>query len=53
MAGINHLLFGTDAPYASQVEAGQDLAALGLSLDDQLAIERENALRLLPTLRRA
>jgi predicted TIM-barrel fold metal-dependent hydrolase len=53
MAGITHLLFGTDVPYANAVEAVQDLAALGLSRSDQLAIERDNALRLLPSLQPA
>ena len=51
MAGIGQLLFGTDYPYWDAEVTVETLTALGLSEGDLRAIERDNALRLLPSLK--
>lgn len=48
----SQLLFGTDSPIRSSEEQAKALAAYGLSAGDLRAIERENARRLLPQLRK-
>ncbi len=45
---MSHLLFGTDFPFWSPETTIKGLAALKLSAADLQAIERDNALRLLP-----
>ena len=46
------LLFGTDVPYVKPESTVDGLAGLGLSAADIRAIEYENALRLMPSLKR-
>jgi len=46
------LLFGTDIPYMRAESTVSDLAELGLSATDIRAIECENALRIMPSLKR-
>jgi 6-methylsalicylate decarboxylase len=49
---VSQVLFGTDFPSGGSIEAGvKGLADCGFSAGDLLAIERENALRLLPRLK--
>ncbi len=50
MAGVTQLLHGTDYPYWSTGVTAAGLAKLGLAADDIEAIERGNALRLMPGL---
>ena len=45
---MSHLLFGTDFPFWSPETTIKGLAGLKLSAADLRAIERDNALRLLP-----
>jgi predicted TIM-barrel fold metal-dependent hydrolase len=47
---LSHLLFGSDFPFWSPDTTIKGLAALKLSAADLRAIERDNALRLLPGL---
>ena len=47
---MSHLLFGTDYPFWSPETTVKGLAGLKLSAADLQAIERDNALKLLPTL---
>lgn len=47
------ILLGTDFPFRTGPENVTGLATCGLSADDLRAIERDNALRLLPGLVRA
>jgi predicted TIM-barrel fold metal-dependent hydrolase len=49
---MTHLLFGTDFPFWSPETTIKGLAGLKLSASDLQAIERGNALRLLPALPR-
>ena len=44
------ILYGTDYPYRTAAEENGGLSAQGFAAKDLLAIERENALRLLPRL---
>jgi predicted TIM-barrel fold metal-dependent hydrolase len=46
------LLFGTDIPYMKAESTVTSLGELGLSVSDIRAIESENALRIMPSLRR-
>jgi len=50
-AGISQLLYGTDFPYWPADTTASGLADLGLSPSDLQAIERDNALALLPRLK--
>jgi predicted TIM-barrel fold metal-dependent hydrolase len=50
MAGITQLLHGTDFPYWETGITAKGLAALGLPAAELAAVERENALRLMPSL---
>jgi predicted TIM-barrel fold metal-dependent hydrolase len=44
----SQILFGTDYPYVSVTEHTADLATSGLSAMDLAAVERDNAVRLMP-----
>jgi predicted TIM-barrel fold metal-dependent hydrolase len=50
LASLSHVLFGTDFPFRPGAEAVAGLAAYGFAAADLQAIERENALALLPRL---
>jgi predicted TIM-barrel fold metal-dependent hydrolase len=50
LSGISQLLYGTDFPYWPTETTGAGLAQLGLSSTDLRAVERDNALRLMPQL---
>lgn len=52
LATPSRLLFGSDTPYLRIEETVSELAGLGLAAVDLQAIERENALALLPALAR-
>ena len=45
---VSQIVFGTDFPYRSGVEGVEGLAAYGISTADIMAIERGNALNLMP-----
>jgi predicted TIM-barrel fold metal-dependent hydrolase len=47
---VSQVLFGTDYPYVKITENAADLTGAGLASTELKAIERENALRLLPRL---
>ncbi len=47
---VSHLLFGTDFPFWSPETTVKGLAGLKLSAADLQAIERDNALKLMPSL---
>jgi 6-methylsalicylate decarboxylase len=49
---VSRLLFGTDIPYMRAESTVEGLAELGLSDLDRRAIECENALRIMPSLKR-
>ena len=49
---MSHLLFGTDFPFWAPETTIKGLAGLKLSAADLQAIERDNALKLLPGLPR-
>jgi 6-methylsalicylate decarboxylase len=51
LASLPHVLFGTDFPFRPGAEAVAGLAAYKFAATDLHAIERENALALLPRLR--
>ena len=53
LAGISQLLYGTDFPYWPSETTGAGLAQLGLAAAELRAVERDNALRLLPRLARS
>jgi predicted TIM-barrel fold metal-dependent hydrolase len=48
---VSQVLFGTDYPYVTVVENAADLMKAGLSAAELGAIDRENALRLMPQLK--
>jgi len=48
LAGSSQIVFGTDVPYGTSAAIGQALEACGLSREELRAINRENALRILP-----
>ena len=48
LAGSSQIVFGTDVPYGTSAAIGQALEACGLSRKELRAINRENALRILP-----
>ena len=47
---VSQILFGTDFPFRTSMDHVRGLAAYGFSAADLRAIERDNALRLLPSL---
>lgn len=49
---MSNLLFGTDFPFWKPEETIEGLESLGLSAADQMAIDRGNALKLMPNLPR-
>ena len=53
IAPVSQLLYGTDYPFRDGAEVNAGLAAYGFSASDLRAIDRENALRLLPRLKQA
>jgi predicted TIM-barrel fold metal-dependent hydrolase len=48
LAGASQIVFGTDVPYGTSAAIGQALELCGLSREELRAINRENALRILP-----
>ncbi len=55
LVGADHVLFGSDYPFAPEIVTGMTvdgLAASAYSVDELAAIERTNALQLLPTVTR-
>lgn len=50
MAGISQLLFGSDYPFWASEVTVKSVVELGLSAGDLSAIERDNALRMMPQL---
>ncbi len=50
MAPLDHILFGTDYPFVSVAEGVNDLGEDSLSAAERAAIDRSNALALLPRL---
>jgi len=50
---LSQVLFGNDFPYRRSDEPLTGLRKCGFSTEDQKAIERENALRLVPRLKKA
>ena len=51
MVSISQVLYGTDYPFRDGAEVNRGIADWGFAAADQQAIERANALRLLPQLR--
>jgi predicted TIM-barrel fold metal-dependent hydrolase len=49
---ISQVLFGTDFPFRTSIEHVEALFSYGFSAEDLRAIEHENAMRLLPSLKR-
>jgi predicted TIM-barrel fold metal-dependent hydrolase len=52
LVSVSQVLYGTDFPFRGCLENIEGLNAYGFGPDDLRAIERENALRILPRLRR-
>jgi predicted TIM-barrel fold metal-dependent hydrolase len=48
---VSQVVFGTDFPYRTAADHVKGLAEYGFSASDLQAIDRENALRLLPRLK--
>src|SRR5262245_19393486 len=53
MVSISQVMYGTDYPFRDGAEVNQGIAGYGFSAADIRAIERDNALALLPRLARA
>jgi predicted TIM-barrel fold metal-dependent hydrolase len=53
MVTISQLLYGTDFPFRDGAEVNEGIAAYGFSAADIRAIDRDNALKLLPRLKTA
>jgi 6-methylsalicylate decarboxylase len=51
MVSISQVLYGTDYPFRNGAEVNRGIADWGFAAAEQQAIERDNALRLLPRLR--
>jgi len=51
MVSISQVLYGTDYPFRDGAEVNRGIADWGFAADDQRAIERGNALNLLPRLK--
>jgi predicted TIM-barrel fold metal-dependent hydrolase len=51
MVSISQVMYGTDYPFRDGAEVNRGIADWGFSAPDLRAIERENALRLLPRIR--
>jgi len=51
MVSISQVLYGTDYPFRDGAEVNRGIAEWGFTAADQRAIERGNALRLLPGLK--
>jgi len=51
MVSISQVLYGTDYPFRDGAEVNRGIAEWGFTPADERAIERENALALLPRLR--
>jgi 6-methylsalicylate decarboxylase len=51
MVSISQVLYGTDYPFRNGAEVNRGIADWGFAAAEQHAIERDNALRLLPRLR--
>ena len=51
MIPVSQVLFGSDYPYRPALECAEGLTGYDFKPADLLAIERGNALRILPTLR--
>ena len=51
LAPVSQILYGTDYPYRSAAEENDGLGAQHFPPKDLLAIERDNALRILPRLK--
>jgi predicted TIM-barrel fold metal-dependent hydrolase len=53
IAPVTQIMFGSDFPYVKITENKSDLLKAGLSAADLIAIERDNAVRLMPGLKSA
>jgi 6-methylsalicylate decarboxylase len=51
MVSISQVMYGTDFPFRDGAEVNQGIADWGFSAADQQAIERENALKLMPRIK--
>jgi 6-methylsalicylate decarboxylase len=51
MVSISQLLYGTDYPFRNGAEVNRGIADWGFAAAEERAIERENALKLLPRLK--
>jgi predicted TIM-barrel fold metal-dependent hydrolase len=48
---VSQILFGSDMPFVRAAKGVEGLAEIGLSPEETKAIDRENAMRLLPRLK--
>jgi predicted TIM-barrel fold metal-dependent hydrolase len=51
IAPVSQLLYGTDYPFRDGAEVNAGLSAYGFSAADLRAIDRENAIRMMPKLK--
>jgi len=51
IAPVSQLLYGTDYPFRPGAEETAGLAAYNFSAADRMAVDRDNALRLMPKLK--